>query len=66
MPRMNQTGPEGKGPGTGRKLGTCHIEGSNLTEPGHYGLGLGKRFHASGGMPVGKGKRLRYFQNKLL
>ncbi|MFC2142977.1 DUF5320 domain-containing protein [Candidatus Aenigmatarchaeota archaeon] len=38
MPRRDRTGPEGKGPKTGRQLGKC--EG---TEP--IGRGFGRRFN---------------------
>ncbi|HPD94955.1 MAG: DUF5320 domain-containing protein [Bacteroidales bacterium] len=57
MPKMNGTGPEGKGKGTGRKLGNC----SNLSEEEkleQLGKGLGKKRHSGGG--EGKGKRLKY------
>jgi hypothetical protein len=56
MPKMDGTGPEGKGSGTGRKLGKC----SNLTAEEKLrklGKGMGKR-HISGG-GEGKGKRLK-------
>ncbi len=66
MPRMDKTGPEGKGPASGRKLGFCRKAETNFNESGTLGIGLGKRFHAPDKHWGGKGKRLRYFQNKQL
>ncbi len=56
MAQINGTGPEGKGPKTGRGLGNCN---SNLNEGdlGKLGKGLGKRRKSGGG--TGKGKRLK-------
>jgi hypothetical protein len=56
MARMDGTGPESKGKGTGRRLGNC---GSNSSEEvtGKPGKGKGLRRQAGGGK--GKGKRLR-------
>lgn len=66
MPRMDKTGPEGKGCATGRKLGFCqNIENDN-TEQKVLGVGLGKRFHTPDRACLGKGKRLKYFQDKKL
>lgn len=42
MPRRDGTGPEGKGPGTGRGLGNCKKD--NTTN----GLGLGRRCQGHG------------------
>lgn len=56
MPRLDRTGPEGIGSGTGRKLGKC----STATDEEKLqllGKGMGKRRNAEGG--VGLGKRLR-------
>jgi len=66
MPRMDRTGPEGKGSATGRRLGFCKTTNEDLNESWSLGTGLGKRFHASDGIYLGKGKRLRYFQDKKL
>jgi hypothetical protein len=66
MPRMDKTGPEGKGSFTGRRLGSCRSDKSDWAETGNLGTGLGKRFHVAGGNCSGKGKRLRYFQDKKL
>ena len=53
---MNSTGPEGKGPKTGRGLGKCKkISSEGVINK--LGKGLGKRRKSGGG--VGKGKRLQ-------
>lgn len=57
MPKMDGTGPEGKGTKTGRKLGSCEPLPENEKES-KLGKGLGKKRHAGGGQ--GKGKRLKY------
>jgi hypothetical protein len=56
MPQLNGTGPDGKGPKTGRKLGYCkeHIPEDLLSR---LGKGEGKRRKAGGGK--GEGKRLK-------
>jgi hypothetical protein len=57
MPKLNGTGPEGKGPKTGRGLGKC--EEKSLDEQlQKLGKGLGKRRKSNGG--EGRGKRLKY------
>ncbi|MGF7139817.1 DUF5320 family protein [Roseimarinus sediminis] len=59
MPKMNGTGPEGKGSGSGRGLGKCRPHTSDeLLE--QLGKGQAKRRNTSGG--EGKGRRLRYNQ----
>lgn len=58
MPQLNHTGPEEKGPKTGRKLGTCTKTESEITQIGELGKGEGKRHNSGGGK--GKGKRLQY------
>lgn len=57
MPQMNGTGPEGKGPKTGRKLGKCKKspEEESSFQPGK---GMGKRRKSGSGK--GRGKRLKY------
>ncbi len=55
MPQLNGTGPDGKGPKTGRKLGKC----SNNTDDEKLkklGKGMGNKRKSGGGK--GKGKRL--------
>lgn len=59
---MNGTGPEGKGSGTGRKLGNCRNPENEPTENFLLGTGQGKKRHSTGG--TGKGKRLKYNQNQ--
>ena len=45
MPRRDGTGPEEKGPGTGRSMGPCvKKDGKRITRG--PGLGRGKRFFA--------------------
>jgi hypothetical protein len=61
MPQLNHTGPEGKGPKTGRKLGKCRKTEIEKSQMGELGKGMGKRRHSGGGM--GKGKRLKYDQS---
>ena len=56
MPRMNGTGPEGKGSGTGRGLGRCKKNLSN-EDVTRSGKGSGKHHRSGGG--TGKGKRLK-------
>jgi hypothetical protein len=58
MPKMNGTGPDGKGPKTGRGLGRCKKDLSN-DEKSKLGKGLGKRRKAGGASGPGKGKRLQ-------
>ncbi len=56
MPQLDKTGPEGKGTGTGRKLGKC----SKATEEEKLlklGNGMGTKGNAGGGK--GKGNRLK-------
>ncbi len=56
MPNLDKTGPEGKGPRTGRKLGFGQNSGNQkLLEK--LGTGLGLRRKSGGGK--GRGKRLR-------
>jgi len=46
MPRLDGTGPEGKGPMTGRKLGKCNTEKKDNTSVAPIagrGLGRGRR-----------------------
>ncbi|MBN2166895.1 MAG: DUF5320 domain-containing protein [Marinilabiliaceae bacterium] len=56
MPKMNGTGPEGKGPQTGRKLGLCN-ENEKESLLLKLGKGLGLRRKSGGGK--GLGKRLK-------
>jgi len=57
MPRMNGTGPEKKGPKTGRGLGKCKkVSPDELLQK--LGKGMGKRLKSGGG--EGRGKRLKY------
>ncbi|MBN1108149.1 MAG: DUF5320 domain-containing protein [Bacteroidales bacterium] len=58
MPKMNGTGPDGKGPATGRGLGRCK-KGQKKDEQTQLGRGQGKRRKAGGGTGQGKGRRLQ-------
>ena len=54
---MNGTGPEGKGPDTGRGLGKCKkVPQEELLQK--LGKGMSKRRKSGGG--EGRGKRLKY------
>lgn len=55
MPKLDGTGPDGKGAKTGRKLGLCSkaSPGEKLEE---LGKGMGKKRKTGGG--TGKGQRL--------
>jgi hypothetical protein len=55
MPKMDGTGPEGKGSRSGRKLGEC-VELTDSDKLARLGKGLGKK--RKGGCGDGKGKRL--------
>lgn len=56
MPKLDGTGPEGKGTGTGRRLGEC--AGSNDDEKlSKLGKGMGKKRKTGSGQ--GNGKRLK-------
>jgi hypothetical protein len=58
MPQLNGTGPDGKGPKTGRGLGQCK-EHSPEDLQNSLGKGQGKRRKTGGGK--GEGKRLKSF-----
>jgi hypothetical protein len=56
MPKMNGTGPDGKGPGSGRGLGRCKKQTPDELL-NKLGKGQGKRRKTGGGK--GEGKRLK-------
>ncbi|NOU58542.1 DUF5320 family protein [Marinifilum caeruleilacunae] len=56
MPRMDQSGPEGKGKETGRGLGKCRNQ-EQETLLNKLGKGLGLKRKSGGG--IGKKKRLK-------
>lgn len=58
MPKLNSTGPDGKGSGTGRGLGNCKNK-SDEEKLHKLGKGIGKKRNSSEGNASGKGKRLR-------
>lgn len=53
MPQLNNKGPEGKGSGTGRKLGLCN----KYPENKNLGTGMGLRRKAASGKGLGKRNR---------
>ena len=56
MSKLDGTGPEGQGSGSGRRLGNCaQIPDDEKLKK--LGKGMGKRRKSEGG--IGKGKRLR-------
>ena len=55
MPKMDGTGPEGKGKGTGRKLGQCGTA-SDEEKLAKLGKGMGKKRNSC--TEEGRGKRL--------
>lgn len=60
MPGLDESGPMGYGPKTGRGLGFCkgHQDSSNLNIPGRgFGRGYGRRFGFGGGMGFGRRTR---------
>ena len=64
MPRMDKTGPDGLGNKLGRKLGRCRQSDNDTDDKGTLGVGLGRKRHSESKGLSGKGKRLRYFENK--
>ena len=64
MPKLNHSGPEGKGPGTGRGLGCCRKPSDQTPESLKYQLGKGMGLRRKSGSDEGKGKRLQYGDNK--
>lgn len=61
MPNLNGTGPQGQGPGSGRKLGKCN-QISEEEKLQKLGKGMGKRLKSGGGK--GDGKRLKSGKNR--
>ena len=57
MPKMNGSGPYGKGSKSGRGLGICKITGPDEFNE-KLGKGMGTRRKSGGGK--GKGRRLNY------
>ena len=56
MPRLDGTGPEGKGSRTGRRLGEC-TDSNEDEKLSKLGKGMGKKRKTGSGK--GQGKRLR-------
>jgi len=61
MPRGDKTGPEGKGPKTGRGLGDCLVErdGNYPTCPNRRGVGQGQRQGRGFGQGQRQGRGIR-------
>ena len=65
MPGFDKTGPEGKGPMTGRKMGRCtdtaNTDNNNIQEEDRYrngyGRGMGNRWRHGRGNGRGFGRR---------
>ncbi|MEA3449948.1 MAG: DUF5320 domain-containing protein [Patescibacteria group bacterium] len=55
MPNKNGTGPEGKGPKTGRGMGTCTASDSAQTEATDSRLRRGARY-VRRGLGLGRGR----------
>lgn len=53
MPKLNGTGPDGQGSGTGRKLGKCNST-PDEAEIQKLGKGMGQRRKSGGGKGAGK------------
>jgi len=64
MAKMNHTGPEGKGPRTGRSLGRCRKPADTTPESDENQLGKGMGLKRKSGGGKGKGRRLQYGENK--
>lgn len=63
MPNLDKTGPEGKGPKTGRGLGKGNkLQKEELLEK--LGTGQGKRRHSDCADETGQGKRTNYNKPK--
>jgi len=48
MPNRDGTGPEGKGPKTGRQMGNCKDAEPNNNRPRGLGCGFGRRPRGAG------------------
>jgi hypothetical protein len=64
MPQMNHTGPEDKGPRTGRGLGSCRKPTNATPDTEDYRLGQGMGMKRKSGGGKGEGRRLQYGDNK--
>lgn len=64
MPGMNHTGPEGKGPRTGRSLGRCRKPADTAPDSDEYKLGKGMGLKRKSGGGQGKGRRLKSGNSK--
>jgi hypothetical protein len=64
MPKLDHTGPGGKGPKSGRKLGKCRKTPSDLSDSGVLGKGRGAKNNSESENCSGKGLRKKYFTNK--
>jgi hypothetical protein len=60
---MDHSGPEGKGPRSGRGLGRCRNKKEEASESPKYELGKGMGLKRKAGGGKGGGKRLKSFDN---
>jgi len=59
MPNLDHTGPEGKGPRTGRGLGRCGKPSDQIPPAPHFELGKGMAARRQSGGGSGQGHRFR-------
>lgn len=57
MPKLDKKGPQGKGAGTGRKLGKCMYEFKDEENKNTPEVGLGLKRKVDGGKGLGKSNR---------
>ncbi len=58
MPGFDRTGPEGKGPRTGRELGKCNPVPEDSPDERGFGRGFGRGRNQAGGRFRGRGRGL--------
>lgn len=56
MPNMDKTGPQGKGPKTGRQMGNCEGAENNTPQGQGFGRGMGRRCGRGCGRGMGRGR----------
>lgn len=64
MPHLDHTGPEGKGPRSGRGLGKCRKPEESSDDSGEYQLGKGMGMKRKTGGGRGEGRRLKSGKSK--
>ena len=63
MPNLDQTGPNGQGAGTGRRLGRC-FQDTNSENLRGQGLGLGRGRGMGRGRGAGRGQGRDFGRNQ--